>query len=60
VSETVVIVNDSPIKTVIEFNYLGHLLYDKDSDGPAAIQAIQRAKIMWGQLRQILSSEGAD
>jgi predicted RNA-binding Zn-ribbon protein involved in translation (DUF1610 family) len=60
VSETVITVNDSTIKTVKEFKYLGHLLDDNDRDGPAVKQAIQRARIMWGQLSQILTSEGVD
>jgi hypothetical protein len=60
VSETVFTLNDSPIKTVKEFKYLGCLLVDNDSDRPAVKQAIQRARIMWGRLSQILTSEGAD
>jgi hypothetical protein len=40
-SETVFTVNYSPIKTVKEFKYLGHLLDDNDSDEPAVKRAIQ-------------------
>jgi hypothetical protein len=59
VKETVFTVNGLPIKTVSEFKYLGRTLENTDNDWPAVKRAVLRARMTWGRLGKVLSSQRA-
>jgi hypothetical protein len=44
-------INNTPIKTVDEFKYLGRNLYKNETDWPAVHQAINQAQIVWSRLQ---------
>jgi hypothetical protein len=48
VEDTRFTVNGMPIKKDLEFQYLGCILQNEDSDWAAVQPVLQRAKIMWG------------
>ena len=48
------------LKTVPSFKYLGRILTAGDDDWPAVAGNLGKARKIWGRLKRILSSEGAD
>ncbi|MGL4351544.1 MAG: RNA-directed DNA polymerase [Plesiomonas shigelloides] len=48
-----------PIKVVGEFRYLGRVISHDDSDLPACVRNIQRARQKWGELSKLLRKEAA-
>ena len=48
------------VEGVVQFKYLGRPLDQTDDDWPAVRKNINRAWKVWGILRKILKSEGAD
>ena len=48
------------LKMVPSFKYLGRILTAGDDDWPAVAGNLGKARKSWGQLKQILSREGAD
>jgi hypothetical protein len=60
VEDTIFTVNGLLIKKVSEFQDLGQILQNEDSNWAAVQCALQRAKIMWGRLGRILSKEHPD
>jgi hypothetical protein len=53
-------INNTPIKTVDEFKYLGRILDKNDNDWPAVCHAIKRAQIVWIHLRNLTRKDKAD
>ena len=49
-----------PIEAVLEFRYLGRILTATDDNWTAVAGNIMKARRIWGQLDQVLGSEGAD
>jgi hypothetical protein len=60
VANTVFTVNGMPLKQVNTFKYLGHVLDKKDNDWPTINHNIKRARIAWGRIWKVLSTERAD
>ena len=52
-------VGDQAIKQVGEFKYLGRVISHDDSDLPACVRNIQRARQKWADLSKLLRREGA-
>jgi len=52
-------VGDQPIQYVGEFKYLGRVISHDDSDLPACVRNIQRARQKWADLSKLLRQEGA-
>ena len=59
-SNFVFTINGTPIKSTTEFKYLGRILNEKDSDQPAIMYNLQRAREKWGRIGRILSNRGAN
>jgi hypothetical protein len=57
VVDVVFTISGIPFKKVSKFQYLGRILDSEDNDWVAIQHALQRAKIMWGRLGQLLSKE---
>jgi hypothetical protein len=53
-------VNGKPIKTVLEFRYLGRVVTENDSDAATISRSIQRARGKWAKLGRLLTREGAN
>jgi hypothetical protein len=58
-SNTIFMINNQPIENVTEFKYLGRYITNNDNDWKAVTWNIKRARMAWGRLARILSSEGA-
>jgi hypothetical protein len=59
-SDFVFTINGTPIKSTTEFKYLGRILNEKDSDQPAIMYNLQRAREKWGRIGRILSKRSAN
>ena len=58
-SEFIFTISGNPIKSTREFKYLGRILNEKDSDQPAIMYNLQRAREKWSRIGRILSKKGA-
>ena len=59
ITNTTFSINGLPIECVKEFKYLGRYLSEDDNDWKAINWNIKRARISWGRLARILSTEKA-
>jgi hypothetical protein len=59
ITNTIFSINGLPIECVKEFKYLGRYLSEDDNDWKAINWNIKRARISWGRLARILSTEKA-
>jgi hypothetical protein len=57
--ETVFAINGVPLENVDSFKYLGHLVTVNDSDTPAVLNNIHKARGCWAQGGRVLAQEGA-
>ena len=48
----------APIKSVLEFKYLGRILTATDDDWPAVVGKLGKVKRSWGRLSRVLSRKG--
>jgi hypothetical protein len=53
-------VKGKPIKTVLEFKYLGRVVKNNDDNWSAVNQNVKKATATWGRICKILSKEGAN
>ena len=51
---------NSPLETVLSFNYLGHVLAATDDDWLSVISNLQKARYSWSYLAWILGWEGTE
>ena len=49
---------NKPLCRVETFKYLGRVIAYDDSDVPAARRQLQRARAVWGRLRNVIAKEG--
>ena len=52
-------VGDQALRQVGEFKYLGRVISHDDSDLPACVRNLQRARAKWADLSKLLRTEGA-
>ena len=60
IASTIFEINGNKIETVSEFKYLGRQVTDNDCDWAAVNYNLKRARMAWGRLAKILSSEKAE
>jgi hypothetical protein len=59
VQQTTFQIGGGLIENVQEFSYLGRILGNRDTDAAAVESNIRKARIKWGQVGKILTSQGA-
>jgi len=57
--EQVFTIYGEPLQSVIVFKYLGRPLSSTDDDWPALYRNLSRARKRWGQVRRVLTRDGA-
>ena len=60
VRDTVFDVQGVPIENVKEFKYLGRVVNNKDDDRPTVMENLRKARMKWGRISRILSTDGAN
>ena len=53
-------INGTPINRVGQFKYLGRVLEEADNDSHAIDRQLTRARLKWGRVGKVLSSQGAE
>ena len=59
-SQHIFFVNETPLKMIKQFKYLGRILSEDDSDDAAIKYNLQKAREKWGRIGKILSKKDAN